>query len=126
MAKALVIEKNVPLSLFDIIRYQIHFHCFMNNIRIAPAQLDTLAYLGMWGEINISDFCQQVTDLELFTHPQTVRNFVIKCVKDGYIIRKGLGSKNIELANLFSLLNNGNILITLKLYHVDQIQNSNS
>ena len=76
--------------------------------------------------INISDFCQQVTDLELFTHPQTVRNFVIKCVKDGYIIRKGLGSKNIELADLFGLLNNGNILITLKLYHVDQVQKSNS
>lgn len=126
MAKALVIEKNVPLSLFDIIRYQIHFYCFMNNIRIAPAQLDTLAYLGMWGEINISDFCQQVTDLELFTHPQTVRNFVIKCVKDGYIIRKGLGNKNIELADLFNLLNTGNILITLKLYHVDQIKKPNS
>lgn len=126
MAKALVIEKNVPLSLFDIIRYQMHFYCFMNNIRIAPAQLDTLSYLGLWGEINISDFCQQVTDLELFTNPQTVRNFIIKCVKDGYIIRKGLGNKNIELSNIFSLLNSGTILINLKVYHADQIKKSNS
>jgi hypothetical protein len=126
MAKALVIEKNVPLSLFDIIRYQMHFYCFMNNIRIAPAQLDTLSYLGLWGEINISDFCQQVTDLELFTNPQTVRNFIIKCVKDGYIIRKGLGNKNIELSNVFSLLNSGTILINLKVYHADQIEKSNS
>jgi hypothetical protein len=98
----------------------------MNNIRIAPAQLDTLSYLGLWGEINISDFCQQVTDLELFTNPQTVRNFIIKCVKDGYIIRKGLGNKNIELSNVFSLLNSGTILINLKVYHADQIEKSNS
>lgn len=126
MAKALVVEKNIGLSLFDIIRYQIHFYCFMNNIRIAPAQLDALAYLGMWGEINISDFCQQITDMELFTHPQTVRNFVIKCVKDGYIIRTGLGNKNIQLSKDFNLLNEGNILINLKLYYVDQIKKSDS
>lgn len=124
--KALVVDKKVPLSLFDIIRYQIHFYCFINNIRIAPAQLDALAYLGMWGEMNISDFCQQITDIELFTHPQTVRNFVIKCVKDGYIIRKGLGNKNIELSESFELQNAGTILINLKVYHVDQSENPNS
>lgn len=124
--KALVVDKKVPLSLFDIIRYQIHFYCFINNIRIAPAQLDALAYLGMWGEINISDFCQQITDIELFTHPQTVRNFVIKCVKDGYILRKGLGNKNIELSEAFELQNAGTILINLKVYHVDQSKNANS
>jgi len=124
--KALVVDKKVPLSLFDIIRYQIHFYCFINNIRIAPAQLDALAYLGMWGEMNISDFCQQITDIELFTHPQTVRNFVIKCVKDGYIIRKGLGNKNIELSESFELQNAGTILINLKVYHVDQSESPNS
>jgi hypothetical protein len=126
MGKALVVEKNVPLSLFDIVRYQMHFYCFMNNVRMAPAQLDTLAYLGLWGEMNISDFCQQITDLELFTNPQTVRNFVIKCVKDGYIVRKGLGNKNIELSEVFVLLNTGTILINLKLYHVDKSETPNS
>lgn len=124
--KALVVDKKVELSLLDIVRYQIHFYCFINNIRIAPAQLDALAYLGMWGEINISDFCQEITDIELFTNTQTVRNFIIKCVKSGYILRKGTGNKNIELSEIFDLHRTGTMLINLKVYHVDKSQNTNS
>lgn len=124
--KALVVDRKVELEMFDIIRFQIHFYCFIHNIRIAPAQLDALAYLGMWGEMNISDFCQQITDIELFTHPQTVRNFVIKCTKDGFIVRKGLGNKNIELSDIFELQRTGTILINMKVYHVDKSQEANS
>ena len=50
-----VIDKKVSLSQFDIIRFQLTMYCFLNNIKISPAQLNTLAYLGMWGEMNISD-----------------------------------------------------------------------
>jgi hypothetical protein len=118
--KALVIDKQVSMSLFDIIRFQINFYCFSNNIRISPAQLDTLAHLGLWDEINISDFCEQIVTEEIFGNPQTVRNFIIKSIKDDLIIRKGLGNKIIKLSDSIELLNKGTVLINLKLYHVEE------
>ena len=99
---------------------EINTYCFLNNIRISPAQMDTLAYLGMWGEMNISDFCEQVVTEEIFGNPQTVRNFIIKCVKDKLVIRKGMGNKVIVLSEDFELLKENNFLINIKAYHVLQ------
>jgi hypothetical protein len=118
--KAYVVEKKTQLSLFNIVRYQINFYCFVNDIRLSPAQLDTLAYLGLWGEMNISDFCEEVVKQEVFTNPQTARNFLIKCVKDKLVIRKGLGNKIVELADVFELVNSGTIVINSKIYHVQE------
>jgi hypothetical protein len=122
--KAKVVEKQIPMTLYDIIRFQINNYCFLNNVRISPAQLDTLAFLGMWGDMNISDFCDQIVTEEIFGNPQTVRNFVIKCVKDKLVVRKGTGKKIICLDDAFNLLNEGTILINMKVYHADQSQKS--
>lgn len=124
--KALVKEKKIGLDLYDIIRFQINLHCFLNNIRISPAQLDTLAYLGMWGEINFSDFCEQIVEEDIFGNPQTARNFILKCVRDGLVVRTGTGKKLISLSEVFELLNQGTILIDMKVYHVSESKNSNS
>lgn len=124
--KAKVIEKQLPMDLYDIIRFQINTYCFLNSVRISPAQLDTLAYLGMWGDMNISDFCEQIVVQDIFGNPQTVRNFVIKCVKEGLIERKGMGNKTICLSDKFALLNTGTILINMKVYHVDQSKDTDS
>jgi len=118
--KVEVVEKQIPMELYDIIRFQLTTYCFLKNIRLSPAQMDTLAYLAMWGEMNISDFCEQVVQNEIFTNPQTVRNFIIKCVKDEYVERKGFGNKLIVLSPIFDLLTVGSMVITLKLYHVDK------
>lgn len=121
--KAKVVEKQLPLSLYDIIRFQINNYCFLNKIRISPAQLDTLAYLGMWGDMNISDFCDQIANEDIFGSAQTVRNFIIKCVKDKLVIRTGTGKKIIRLTDDLNLMNEGTILINMKVYHVDQSKN---
>lgn len=118
--KAIVVDKKVSMSLFDIVKFQINFYCFSNNIRISPAQLDTLAYLGLWDEINISDFCVQIVHEEIFSNTQTVRNFIIKSINDNLVVRKGLGNKIIKLADPIELLNKGTVLINLKLYHVEE------
>jgi len=81
--------------------------------------MDTLAYLGEWGEMNISDFCEQVVAEEVFSNPQTVRNFILSCVKDGSVIRNGKGNKIISLTGDVELLSEGNILIDMKVYHVE-------
>ena len=71
------------MPLIDIIKYQINMHCFLNEIRVSPAQLDCLGLLGLYGEINMSDFCAEVVSEEIFGNVQTTRNFITKCVKSG-------------------------------------------
>lgn len=111
-------KKQLNLSLYDIIRFQLTIYFFTNNIKLGGSQLDVLAYLGMWGQMNISDFCEQIVDQEIFSNPQSVRNFILKCIKEGHIIRNGLGNKEIKLS-YDNTLSNGNILIEMQVYHVE-------
>ena len=114
MAKALVVNKQVSLSLIDIIKYQLNMYCFINKIRISPAQLDCLSMLGLYGEINMSDFCNEVVSEEIFGNVQTTRNFITKCVKDDLVTRSGLGNKLVSINKNLELLTEGTILLNLK------------
>ena len=119
MATALVVNKQMQLPLFDIIRYQINMHCFINKVRISPAQQDCLAFLGLYGEMNMSDFCEQVVINNVFGNIQTTRNFVTKSIKDGLVKRSGLGNKLISLNDELKIITNGTILLNLKLFHIE-------
>lgn len=120
MAKAKIIDKQIPLSLYDIIRFQINLYCFTNNYRISPAQMDCLALLGEYGPINISDFCEQSVIKEIFTVSQTTRNFIIKCIKEDIVVRSGLGDKEISLNPELNIQTEGILLLNLKVYHYEQ------
>ena len=104
------------MDLQDIIRFQIINYCFINDINLSPNQIRTLTLLGEWGEINISTFCQQISDLEIYSSAQTVRNFIIDSIKTGIVIRQGKGEKLISITKDVELLNSGNIIIHLKVY----------
>jgi hypothetical protein len=119
MPKAKIINKTLKLPLLDIIKYQINMHCFLNEIRVSPAQLNCLGLLGLYGEINMSDFCGEVVSEEIFGNVQTTRNFITKCVKSKTVIRKGLGNKNICLHPDLQIQCEGTIVLTLKLFHLE-------
>jgi hypothetical protein len=119
MAKASVINMQESLSLLDIIKFQINFYCFNNKLRLSPAQLDCLSLLGLYGEINMSDFCVEVVNEEIFGNVQTTRNFITKCCKTNLVNRKGLGNKFLQINPEIKLLTSGNILLNLKLYYIE-------
>lgn len=117
MATAKVIRNNIPLSLLDTVRFQINLYCFLNNYRLSPAQNDCLAALGLYHPINISDFCDQTVNEQIFGSTQTTRNFIMKCIKDGLVYRHGTGNKLISLSDKLNVLTEGTIVLDLKIYH---------
>jgi len=119
MAKAIVINKQLPLSLLEIIKFQLNFYCFNNKIRLSPAQLDCLSLLGLYGEINMADFCVEVVNQEIFGNVQTTRNFITKCCKDELVVRTGLGNKFLKINSNIDIVTAGNVLLNLKLYYVE-------
>lgn len=94
-------------------------YCFINRVRLSPAQLDCLSLLGMYGEMNMSDFCNEVVSEEIFGNVQTTRNFITKCVKDELVTRSGLGNKVVSINKKLELLTEGTILLNLKVYHLE-------
>ena len=71
MAKALVVNKQVSLSLIDIIKFQLNMHCFTNKIRLSPAQLDCLSLLGLYGDINMPHIVSGQTEADWMPHIPT-------------------------------------------------------
>ena len=118
MAKAKVVNKQLELSLLDMIKFQLNLYCFVNKIRLSPAQLDCLSLLGLYGDINISDFCSEVVSNDIFGNAQTTRNFITKCVKEDLVSRSGLGNKLVSLNEKLEILTEGTVLLNLKIYHV--------
>jgi hypothetical protein len=73
----------------------------------------------MYGDINMSDFCEQVVNEEIFGNVQTTRNFITKSVRDKLVVRSGMGNKVISLNSDLNVLTEGNILLNLKIYRVE-------
>lgn len=119
MAKALVVNKQLPLSLIEVIKFQINMYCFINKIRLSPAQLDCLSLLGLYGDMNMSDFCNEIVSAEIFGNVQTTRNFITKCVKENLVARNGLGNKVVSLNKNLEILTEGTILLNLKVYYLE-------
>ena len=104
------------MDLHTLIRYQLVMYCFVNEIHLSPNQLTTLTYLAEWGEMNISDFCNEIYDRSIYGSPQTVRNFILECVKDKLIVRSGKGSKLISITSKVDLLTEGGIVLKHTVY----------
>jgi ATP sulfurylase len=124
--EAEAIKYKARMNQFDIIRFQINYHCFTKRLRMSPAQIDALAYLALWGDMNISDYCNEIVAQDLFSNAQTVRNFVTKQVRETeLIVRKGIGNKIISLTEKIDVLTTsdlGNILIDIKALYVEGYQ----
>lgn len=110
------IEQRVSMSKKEIISFQILFYGFANDIYLNKNRLEVLTLLGLWGKMNISDFCQEISDRRIFSSSQAVRNYILECIKDDLVIRSGAGNKIIEISDKLELLVDDRIYINMKLY----------
>jgi hypothetical protein len=122
MAKANLVQKKVPMSQRDIIKYQLITYCFMKDIQLSNNELDCLTLLGAFGEFELSEFCNVAVEEKIFKTAQTVRNFLTKAAnkKLNLVKKEGTNKKKIYLNKELDIQTEGNIILDFKIFYVTQ------
>ena len=135
MAKVNLVNKQVRMTLEDIIKYQLVTHCYINRVILSDLDLDCLTSLGIMGESELTDFCSYMSEKRLQNKlqswkpkktnermpeasPQTIRHVLIKVEKENLIVKSGKGRKRISLNPDLKIQTSNNILLNYKIVHV--------
>lgn len=81
MAVVNQIDKKARMSKWDIVKYQILTHCYINKISVSEADLNCLTYLALEGDQELTSFCNKAHLKEIFSSIQSVRNCLTKAEK---------------------------------------------
>jgi hypothetical protein len=110
------VQKKVKMPKWDIVKYQILTHCYINRITMSDSDLDCLTLLSFNQPIELSDFCLDASSEEdwIFKSPQTVRNSINKSEKKGLIIKDATNKKIIMLNPDLKIQTEGIILLDFK------------
>ncbi len=83
MALVNQVQKKVKMPKWDIIKFQILTHCFINRITMSESDLNCLTLLSFNQPIELTHFCYDASSEEewIFKSPQTVRNCINKAEK---------------------------------------------
>lgn len=120
------VAKKVVLPRWEIVKFQILVHCYLTNITVSSADLDCLTTLGVEGEAELTEFCNSITDKNIFKSSQSARNAISKAEKKGLIVKKGRSKKRISLHPEINLQAEGNILLDFKFAHIESKETKNS
>tara|TARA_R110001606_G_scaffold165432_3_gene309897 strand:- start:429 stop:809 length:381 start_codon:yes stop_codon:yes gene_type:complete len=103
------------VGLHTSIKYQIVTYCFFNGITISKSDLEFLAILARNPNIEISKFCNLLTDLTIFKSSQSARNAISKAEKKLLIDKKGNNKKTIKLNKYINVQSKGLVLLDYKI-----------
>ena len=116
MALVNQVQKRVRMPKWDIVKFQILTHCYINPVTMSDSDLDCLTLLSFNQPIELSNFCLDASSEEdwIFKSPQTVRNSVNKSEKNGLIVKDSTNKKIIMLNPNLKIQTEGIILLDFK------------
>lgn len=117
------IEKRVRMDNWDIVKYQILTHCYLQKIVLSEADLNCLTFLALLGETELTLFCTKAADKKIFQSPQTVRNALNKAENKNLITKEGKSKKRISINADLKLQTSGNILLDYKFLAIETSEN---
>lgn len=115
MALVNKVDFKLKVDINVSIKYQILSYCFFNDILISSADLKCLAELGKQHEIELTKFCNYVTELGIFKSPQSARNAIAKASKKDLITKIGKNKKKILLNQAINVQTKGSVLLDYKI-----------
>jgi hypothetical protein len=121
MALVNQVQKKVKLPKWEIVKFQILTHCYINRITMSESDLNCLTLLSFNEPIELSNFCLDASSEEdwIFKSPQTVRNSINKAEKNKLVIKDKSNKKIITLNPNLKIQTKGIILLDYKLVSND-------
>tara|TARA_Y100000593_G_C4298016_1_gene331734 strand:+ start:1262 stop:1633 length:372 start_codon:yes stop_codon:yes gene_type:complete len=113
------IEKKAQVSKGEVIQYQILTYCFFNNIQISLSDLNCLYSLSLMEGIELTTFCEKISELGIFKSSQSCRNALSKAEKKGLIIKEGKNKKTISLNPAMNIQTEGTLFLDFKILGVE-------
>jgi len=121
MALVNQVQKRVKMSKWDVVKFQILTHCYINKITMSESDLDCITLLSFNQPIELTHFCYDASAEEdwIFKSPQTVRNCINKAEKNNLIIKDSNNKKIIMINPVLKIQTEGVILLDYKLLSND-------
>jgi len=113
------VDQKAKVDIDTTIQYQIVTYCFFNDVQISNADLRCLAELAKQGEVELTLFCNDVTDLGIFKSPQSARNAITKASKKNLVMKNGKNKKKIYLNKSMNVQTMGNVLLDYKILGIE-------
>jgi hypothetical protein len=107
------------MTKWDIVRYQLLTHCYLNKISVSEADLNCLTYLALEGDQGLTSFCHKAHIKHIFNSIQSVRNCLTKAEKKKLIRKEGKNKKKIYIHPDIGVHAEGNILLDFKFLSVE-------
>jgi hypothetical protein len=116
MALVNQVQKRVKMPKWDIVKFQILTHCYINHVTMSESDLNCLTLLSFNEPIELSNFCLDASSEEdwIFKSPQTVRNSINKAEKNGLVIKNPSDKKTIMLNPNMKVQTEGTIFLDYK------------
>jgi hypothetical protein len=116
MALVNQVQKRAVMPKWDVIKYQILTHCYLNKISVSESDLNCLTLLSITGPIEITHFCYDASSEEdwIFKSPQSVRNALNKAEKNNLVIKDVDNKKLIKINPSLKIQVEGDILLDYK------------
>jgi hypothetical protein len=116
MALVNQVQKRVKMSKWDVVKFQILTHCYINRITMSESDFDCLTLLSFNQPIELSNFCLDASSEEgwIFKSPQTVRNSINKAEKNGLVTKDPDNKKLIILNSNIKIQTTGTVLLDYK------------
>jgi hypothetical protein len=116
MALVNQVQKRVKMPKWDVVKFQILTHCYINHVAVSESDLNCLTLLSFNQPIELSNFCLDASSEEdwIFKSPQTVRNSINKAEKIGLVIKDPSDKKTIMLNPTMKIQTEGTILLDYK------------
>lgn len=116
MALVNQVQKRVKMPKWEIVKFQILTHCYINRIAMSESDLDCLTLLSFNQPIELTHFCYDASTEEesIFKSSQTVRNSINKAEKKGLVVKDQKNKKMISLNPILKIQTEGTVLLDYK------------
>ena len=109
------VEKKIKTSKEKVLKYQILTYCFFNDTQITQSDLDCLTELAQNEGIELTKFCDLITEKKIFKSSQSARNAVTKLSKKKLISKDGKSKKTIRLGKDMKIQDGGLVYLDFKI-----------